>query len=50
MPRGIKRLSYRAQGPVSQPNQAAHWAGFTFTGGPWQVIYKGAWGPPPAPR
>lgn len=44
MPRGIKRLGYRAQVPVSQASQAAHWAGFTFTGGPVQVIYRGPWG------
>jgi hypothetical protein len=44
MPRGIKRLGYRAQVPVSQESQAEHWQGFTFTGGPWQVIYKGPWG------
>lgn len=44
MPRGLKRLGYRAQVPVSQEGQAAHWAGFTFQGGPWQVIYKGPWG------
>jgi hypothetical protein len=44
MPRGIKRLGYRAQVPVSQESQAEHWAGFVFTGGPWQVIYKGPWG------
>jgi len=45
MPRGIKRLGYRVQGgPASQQSQAAHWAGFTFQGGPWQVIYKGRWG------
>lgn len=44
MPRGLKRLGYRAQVPVTQEAQAAHWAGFTFQGGPWQVIYKGPWG------
>jgi hypothetical protein len=44
MPRGIKRLGYRAQVGVTQPGQAAHWDGFTFTGGPWQVIYRGPWG------
>jgi hypothetical protein len=44
MPRGIKRLGYRAQVPVTQPGQAGHWEGFTFTGGPWQVIYRGPWG------
>jgi hypothetical protein len=44
MPRGIKRLGYRAQVPVSQESQAEHWQGFTFTGGPWQVIYRGPWG------
>jgi hypothetical protein len=44
MPRGIKRLGYRAQVPVTQPGQAGHWDGFTFTGGPVQVIYKGKWG------
>lgn len=44
MPRGVKRLGYRAQVPVSQETQAALWEGFTFTGGPWQVIYKGPWG------
>lgn len=44
MPRGIKRLSYRAQVPITQQGQADHWAGFTFTGGPVQVIYKGPWG------
>lgn len=44
MPRGIKRLGYRHQGAPSQASQAAHWAGFTFQGGPVQVIYKGMWG------
>lgn len=44
MPRGLKRLGYRAQAAVTQADQAAHWEGFTFQGGPWQVIYKGAWG------
>jgi hypothetical protein len=44
MPRGLKRLGYRVQGPATQPGQAAHWEGFTFTGGPWQVIYRGPWG------
>lgn len=44
MPRGIKRLSYRHQGAPLQESQAAHWEGFTFQGGPWQVIYKGPWG------
>lgn len=44
MPRGIKRLGYRVQGGASQPGQAAHWAGFTFTGGPVQGIYAGPWG------
>jgi hypothetical protein len=44
MPRGIKRLTYRHQGTPSQESQAAHWEGFTFRGGPWQVIYKGHWG------
>lgn len=46
MPRGIKRLGYRVQGPASQVAQAAAWEGFTFTGGPWQVIYRGPWGAP----
>ena len=44
MPRGIKRLGYRAAGEVSQPGQAAHWDGFTFQGGPVKVVYKGPWG------
>lgn len=44
MPRGLKRLGYRAQGPVTQEGQAAHWEGFTFQGGPWQVKYIGPWG------
>jgi hypothetical protein len=44
MPRGYKRLGYRVQGTATQPGQAAHWEGFTFTGGPWQVIYRGPWG------
>jgi hypothetical protein len=44
MPRGIKRLGYRVQGAATQQGQAAHWAGFTFQGGPWQVIYRGPWG------
>lgn len=44
MPKGVKRLSYRATYQPSQANQAAHWAGFEFVGGPWQVIYKGPWG------
>lgn len=44
MPRGSKRLGYRAQVPVTQAGQAEHWEGFTFTGGPWQVKYVGPWG------
>ena len=44
MPRGLKRLGYRVQGASSQAAQAAHWEGFTFTGGPWQVKYRGPWG------
>ena len=44
MPRGIKRLGYRHQGSPTQEGQAEHWEGFTFEGGPWQVIYKGGWG------
>lgn len=44
MPRGLKRLGYRVQGTATQPGQAAHWAGFTFTGGPVKGIYKGPWG------
>lgn len=46
MPRGIKRLGYRVQGSTSQESQAAQWEGFTFQGGPWQVIYRGPWGAP----
>lgn len=44
MPRGIKRLGYRVQGSTSQASAAAHWSGFSFTGGNVQVIYKGPWG------
>lgn len=44
MPRGLKRLSYRVQGSTSQAAAAAHWAGFTFMGGPVQVKYEGPWG------
>lgn len=44
MGRPRKLLGYRAQGSVSQASAAAHWEGFTFSGGPWQVIYKGRWG------
>lgn len=44
MPRGLKRLSYRVQGSTTQAAQAAHWEGFTWSGGPWQVVYRGPWG------
>lgn len=44
MPR--KRFTYRAQGPVNIEEHRAHWADFTFTSGPYQVILKGPWGEP----
>lgn len=40
----VKRLSFRAAGSPSHEAVAAHFAGFEFEGGPWQVIYKGEWG------
>jgi hypothetical protein len=44
MPEGSKKLSYRVQGSTSQEAAQAHWAGFTWTGGRVQVIYRGPWG------
>lgn len=44
MPRGLKRLGYRSQLETTQEQQAAHWEGFTFTSGPWQVKLVGPWG------
>lgn len=44
--RGRKRLGYRDQSGASQAAHAAHWSGFTFTGGPWRVILSGSWGQP----
>jgi len=44
--RARKRLGYRDQGGASQAAHAAHWEGFTFTGGPWRVILSGRWGQP----
>jgi hypothetical protein len=39
-----KRLTYRVQGAVNLANQTAHWDGFTWSSGPWQVISDGVWG------
>jgi hypothetical protein len=39
-----KVLTYRDQGGASLEAHAAHWKDFTFEGGPWIVVYAGAWG------
>jgi len=44
--RSRKRLGYRDQGSSSQAAHAAHWEGFTFTGGPHVVCLQGSWGKP----
>lgn len=44
--RSRKRLGYRDQGGASQAAHAAHWEGFTFTGGPHVVCLHGSWGKP----
>lgn len=41
-----KRLSYQDLGGSSQEAHAAHWRGFTFTGGRWKVSLVGPWGAP----
>lgn len=45
-PRLEKRLSYRDLSGRSQAAHAAHWRGFTFSGGPWMVRLVGPWGAP----
>ena len=41
-----KRLSYQDFSGSSQEAHAAHWRGFTWTGGPWKVSMIGPWGAP----
>ena len=41
-----KRLSYKDLSGSNQEAHAAHWRGFTFTGGPWKVVLSGPWGKP----
>jgi hypothetical protein len=41
-----KRLGYRDQGDASVEAHAAHWEGFTWTGGPHVVCLYGQWGKP----
>ena len=43
-PGHVKRLTYRAQVPVSQQTHAAHWRGFTWEAGSAIVSYVGFWG------
>jgi len=42
----FKKLTYRDQGTVNLDAHRAHWAGFGFQSGPWQVILSGPWGQP----